>query len=271
MCSNTVLLCFFPSSMLMGCSAVPALWTPRELRHCLPLPSIWSGRRLLSWNCCDVAPFPTSLWLTARWDGRIPFTEPTLSHEAEPEKGGTNIKKRKSFLLRKGRKQLGSELLSRIGFPIRNCLSGAKLTKHFSRRVQASEAAEEPWQDMGVRLAENQNSELQSDAATEVAVRRSRVTRRYRKERRLSGFIRAWKTPQCCDIKKPGQAEASLLAWKKFLKVKQLWRSEVEGEKTGTPSRSHPSDDFIVCICIFSSLLSLKSAFACCLESASSL
>lgn len=264
---------FFSSSMLMGSSTIPALWSARELRHYLPLPSVWSGRRLLSWNCRDVAPFPASLWLTARWDGRIPFTEPTLSHEAEPEKGGTNKKKkRKSFLMRKGRKQLGSELLSRIGFPIRSCLSGAKLTKHFSRRVQASEAAEEPQQDMGVRDSlKIQNSELQSDAVTEVAVRRSRVTRRYRKERRLSAFIRAWKTPRRCDFKKPGRTEASSPAWKKFLKVKQLWRSEVEGEKTGTPSRSRPSYDFIVCVCIFSPLLSLKSAFACCLESLAAL
>lgn len=136
--------------------------------------------------------FPASLWLTARRDGRIPFTEPTLSHEAEPEKGSADKKKKQSFNMRKGRKQLGSELLSRTGFPIQSCLSGAKLTKHFSRRVQASEAAEEPRQNTGVRDSlKIQNSELQSDAVTEVAVRRSRVTRRYRKERRLSGFRRA--------------------------------------------------------------------------------
>lgn len=151
--------------------------------------------------------------------------------------------------MRKGRKQLGSELLSRIGFPIRTCLSGAKLTKHFSRRVRASEGAEEPRQDMGVRDSlKIQNSKLQSDAVTEVAVRRSRVTRWYRKERHLSGFIRTWKMPRCRDIKKPGRAEASLPAWKKFLKAKQLWRSEEEGEKTGTPSRPRSSYNFIVCV-----------------------
>lgn len=217
--------------MLIGSSAVPVLWTPRELRQCLRLPSVWSGRRLLSWNCRDVAPFPASLWLTAYWDGRIPFTEPTLSHEAEPEKGGTNKnlkKERKTFLMRKGRKQLGSELLSRIGFPIRACLSGAKLTKHFSKRAQASEAAEEPQHGMRVRdLLKIQNSELQSDAVTKVAVWRSRVTRQYRKEWCLSGFIRAWKTPRRRNIKKLGRVEASSLARKKFLKVKQLWQSEM--------------------------------------------
>lgn len=159
--------------------------------------------------------------------------------------------------MRKGRKQLGLELLSRIGFPVRTYLSGAKLTKHFSRRVQVSEASEEPWQDMGVRDSlKIQNSELRSDAVTEVAVRRSRVTRRYRKERDLSGFIRAWKTPQRCDIKKPGRAEASSPAWKKFLRVKQLWRSEVEGEKTGTPSRSRLLTTLLSAFVFFPSVVS---------------
>lgn len=178
---NTVLLCFYPSSMLMGSSAVPALWTPWELRHCLPLPSVWSGRRLLSWNCCDVAPFPLRLcgWLPTETDRSL--SQSWLCHMKQNRRKEALIKKDEE---KKGRKQLGSELLSRIGFPIRTCLSGFKLTKHFSRRVQALEAAEEPRQDMGVRDSlKIQNSKLQSDAVTKVAVRRSRVTQQYRKER----------------------------------------------------------------------------------------
>lgn len=118
----------------MGSSAVPALWTPRELRHCLPLPSVWSGRRLLSWNCRDVAPFPTSLWLTARWDGRIPFTEPTLSHEAEPEKGGTNKKgkkERKSFLMRKGMIAIGLGVVVKDRVPHTNQPFWCQINKAF--------------------------------------------------------------------------------------------------------------------------------------------
>lgn len=132
-------------------------------------------------------------WLPAETDGSL--SQSRLCHmKQNRRKEALIIKKRKSFLMRKGRKELGLELLSRIRFPIRNCLSGAKLTKHFSRWVQASEAAEEPRQDMGVRDSlKIQNSELQSDAVTGVAVRRSRVTQRYRKERRLSGFIQSLK------------------------------------------------------------------------------